>query len=172
MFISRSYPHSRLTTGFVTRLTRRVPLVELELLTRLGAPEFIPVFSGFRVARSLVLYVCFVDHFCSFVLFLLTIVLSVLLRYTDSDCAFGIFKLFLFFRYWDRYASFRYTLCVVFEFYSCCYLSSSSSFPMLAFLKQYLSIIIGQQLSFLTIFDSCQEFSIIIKCHINIVGTA
>jgi hypothetical protein len=31
-----------------------------------------------------------------FVLFLLVIVLSVLLRYTDSDYPFGIFKLFLF----------------------------------------------------------------------------
>jgi hypothetical protein len=30
-----------------------------------------------------------------FVFFLLAIVLSVLLRYTDSDCPFGIFKLFL-----------------------------------------------------------------------------
>ena len=27
-----------------------------------GAPEFTPVFSGVRVTRSLVLYVCFVDH--------------------------------------------------------------------------------------------------------------
>jgi hypothetical protein len=32
---------------------------------------------------------------CPFVLFLLAIVLSVLLRYTVSDCPFGIFKLFL-----------------------------------------------------------------------------
>ena len=32
---------------------------------------------------------------CPFVLFLLAIVLSVLLQYTDSDCPFGIFKLFL-----------------------------------------------------------------------------
>jgi len=32
---------------------------------------------------------------CPFVLFLLAIVLSVLLRYTDSDYPFGIFKLFL-----------------------------------------------------------------------------
>ena len=31
---------------------------------------------------------------CSFVLFLLAIVMSVLLRNTDSDCPFGIFKLF------------------------------------------------------------------------------
>ena len=30
---------------------------------------------------------------CPFVLFLLDIVLSVLLRYTDYDCPFGIFKL-------------------------------------------------------------------------------
>jgi hypothetical protein len=32
---------------------------------------------------------------CPFVLFLLAIVLSVLLRYTVSDCPFGIFKLYL-----------------------------------------------------------------------------
>jgi hypothetical protein len=38
-----------------------------------------------RVSRSLVLYVCFVDRCLYFVLFLLAIVLSVLLRYTDSD---------------------------------------------------------------------------------------
>ena len=42
-----------------------------------------PVFSGVRVTRSLVLYVCFVDHWLSFVLFLLAFVLSVPLRYTD-----------------------------------------------------------------------------------------
>jgi hypothetical protein len=79
----------------VTRLTRQVPLVEQELLT---LPEHLsppPVFSGVRVTRSLVLYVCFVDLVFPFVLFLLAIVLSVLLRYTDSDCPFGIFKLFL-----------------------------------------------------------------------------
>ena len=32
---------------------------------------------------------------CPFVLVLVAIVSSVLLRYTDSDCPFGIFKLFL-----------------------------------------------------------------------------
>ena len=57
-----------------------------------GAPEFTPGYSGIRVTRSLVLYECFVDRFCPFVLFLLAIVLSVLLRYTDSDCPFVIFK--------------------------------------------------------------------------------
>jgi hypothetical protein len=58
----RSLPHSWLITGFVTRLTRRVPLVEQELLT---VPEHLsspPVFSGVRVTRSLVLYACFVDR--------------------------------------------------------------------------------------------------------------
>ena len=68
--------------------------MEQELLTlpeHLSSP---PVFSGVRVTRSLVLYVCFVDRFCPFVLFPLAIVLSVPLRYTDYDCPFGIFKLF------------------------------------------------------------------------------
>ena len=66
---SRSFPHSRRITGFVTRLTRRMPLVEQELLTlpdHLSSP---PVFSRVRVTRSLVLYVCLVDRclsFCSF----------------------------------------------------------------------------------------------------------
>ena len=44
---SRSFPHSRLITEFVTRLTRRVPLVEQELLMR---PEHLsspPVLVGF-----------------------------------------------------------------------------------------------------------------------------
>ena len=54
---------------FVTRLTRRVPLVEQEMLTlpeHLSSP---PVFSGVSVTRSLVLYVCFVDSCLSFCTF-------------------------------------------------------------------------------------------------------
>ena len=62
-------PHSRLITGFVTRLTRRVPLVEQELLTLLEHLSSPPVFSGVRVTRSLVLYVCFVDRCLSFCTF-------------------------------------------------------------------------------------------------------
>ena len=53
---------SSFMTWFVTRLARRVPLVEQELLIfpeQLSSP---PVFSGVRVTRSLVLCVCFVDH--------------------------------------------------------------------------------------------------------------
>jgi hypothetical protein len=57
-----------------------------------------PIFSGVRVTRSLVLCVCFVDRCRSlFVLlcfFLLAIVLSVRLRYTDSDCPFCIVNVF------------------------------------------------------------------------------
>jgi len=57
----------------VTRLTRRVSLVEQELLT---LPEYMsspPVFSGVRVIRLLVY------------MYVLAIVLSVLLRCTDFD---------------------------------------------------------------------------------------
>jgi hypothetical protein len=74
-----------------------------------GAPEFTPVFSGVRVTRSLVLYVCFVDRCLSFkfVLFLLAIVLSVLLRYTDSDYPFGIFKLYLISHFIDPKHNFK-----------------------------------------------------------------
>ena len=66
---SRSSPRSWLITGFVTRLTRHVSLVEPELFTlpeHLNSP---PVCSGVRVTRSIVLYVCFVNRclfFCTF----------------------------------------------------------------------------------------------------------
>jgi len=51
-FNSRQEGKVRGISGFVTRLTRWVPLVEQELL---NLPEL-------RVTRSLVLYVCFVDR--------------------------------------------------------------------------------------------------------------
>ena len=66
---SRSFPHSWLITGFVTRLTRRVSLVEQKLFTLPGHLSSSPVFIGVRVTRSLVLYACFVNRclsFCSF----------------------------------------------------------------------------------------------------------
>ena len=43
-----------------------MPLVEQELLTLLEHLSSLPVFSGVRVTRYLVLYVCFVDHCLSF----------------------------------------------------------------------------------------------------------
>ena len=57
-----------------------------------GAPKFIPSFNGVRVVRSLVFCVMFCRSL--FVLFSLTIVLSVL-QFTDSDYPFGFFKLCL-----------------------------------------------------------------------------
>ena len=73
----------------------RVPLVEQELPTLPEHMRSPSVFSGVRVTRSLVLCVCLQIFVCPFVLFLLAIVLSVLLRCTDSDYPFGIFKLLL-----------------------------------------------------------------------------
>jgi hypothetical protein len=61
---SRSFPRSWLIIRFVTRLTRRVSLVEQELPTlpeHLSSP---PVFSGVCITRSLVLYRCL--SFCTF----------------------------------------------------------------------------------------------------------
>jgi hypothetical protein len=59
----------------LTRLKRRVPLLEQELLSFPEHLSSLPIFSGVRVARSLVLYVCFVDGYYPL---LLAIVLSVL----------------------------------------------------------------------------------------------
>ena len=87
----KHFPHSWLITGFVTNLTRRVPLVKLELLTLPEHPSSPLVVSGVGVTQSLVLFVGFV--LLSFLL--LAIVLSAL-RFMDSDYPFGIFKLFLY----------------------------------------------------------------------------
>jgi hypothetical protein len=55
--------------GLVTRLTRRMSLVEQELLTLLEHLCLHPFFLWVRVTRSLVLYVCFVDRCLSFCTF-------------------------------------------------------------------------------------------------------
>ena len=107
---SRSLPHSWPITGFLTRVTQQVPLVEqvfsgvrvtLSLVLYVCFVDrclyflllsiVLFVFSGVLVTRSLVLYVCFVDRCLYFLL--LSIVLFVL-RFTYSDYPFGIFKLF------------------------------------------------------------------------------
>ena len=64
--ITWSFPHSWLITGFVTRVARRVPLVVHELLTFPENMGSSPVFSGIRVARSLVF--CVVIWWSLFVL--------------------------------------------------------------------------------------------------------
>ena len=61
---SLSFPHTRFITGFVTRLTRRVPLVQHELLSIQEHLRSPPDFSW-----SLPLYVCFVDRCLSFCTF-------------------------------------------------------------------------------------------------------
>ena len=55
---SRSFFHSWLISGLVTRLTRRVSLVKQELLIFSEHLSSSPSFSGVRVTRSLVLCVC------------------------------------------------------------------------------------------------------------------
>ena len=86
--------HSWHITGFVTRVTPRVFLVEQERLTLPEYMSSIPVFSGVRATRSFAFCVVFCRSL--FVLFLLAIVLSVLLQITDSDYPVGmIFILFL-----------------------------------------------------------------------------
>ena len=90
----RSFPHSWHITGFVTRLTRRVPLVELELLTlsvHLSSP---PVLSGVSVTRSSVLFVCFVVRCLSFCPFSFGHCVVSFSSIYDSDYHF-IFRLFL-----------------------------------------------------------------------------
>ena len=59
---SRSFPHSRLITGFVTRITRRMPLVEQELPT-LPEHRFL---VGFVLLDLYSLCVCFADRCLSF----------------------------------------------------------------------------------------------------------
>ena len=93
-----NFPHSWLITGFVTRLTIGVPLVDQVLLT---LPEHLSSPPGFQWGShySIFSFICMFCRslFAPVVLFLLAIVLPVLLRFTDSDYPFGIFKLFLTF---------------------------------------------------------------------------
>jgi hypothetical protein len=65
----RSFSRAWLITKFAIRVTRRVPLMEQELSTLPEHRSSSPVFSGIRVTRSLVLYVCFVDRCLSFCTF-------------------------------------------------------------------------------------------------------
>ena len=59
------------------------------------APEFTPVFSGVRVTPSLVVCVICRSLFVLMFFFFFVILSFFLLRFTDSDYLFGIFKLFL-----------------------------------------------------------------------------
>ena len=89
-------------------VTRRLSHVKQELLTLSEHMSSSSIFSRVRVAQSLVFCVVFCRSlFCSFVIFLFAITLSVLLRFTDSVYPFGIFKLFL------SFCHFSFGHCVV-----------------------------------------------------------
>jgi hypothetical protein len=92
----KQFPIHDLSTGSVTRLTRRVPLVEQKLLIlpdHLSSP---PVLSGVRVTRSLVLFVCFVDRCLSFFLWPLCCLFFFDLRILITPLVY--FKLFVMIR--------------------------------------------------------------------------
>ena len=86
------------------RLTRRVPLVEKDMPTLPEHPSSPPVFSGVRVMRSLVLYVCFVDRclpLCCLFFFDIRFLIAPLVS-SNSSCKielsvflFGCFYFFL-----------------------------------------------------------------------------
>ena len=87
------FPRSCLITGFLIWVAPRMPLMNQELLIFTEAPGFILSFHGVHVAQILVFCVVFCRSL--FVLFLLSIVLSVL-RFTVSEYPFDIFKFFVF----------------------------------------------------------------------------
>ena len=89
----RSFTQSWLTSGIVTIVTRLVPLVEQEMFTLTEHLCLPPVFNGVCVIQSLGCFLCSVLYtiVCTFVLFLLAIVLSPLLWCMVSDYVFGIF---------------------------------------------------------------------------------
>ena len=91
-FYVLSSPLSWLITGFVTKLTRQVSLVEQELPTLPEHMSSPPIFSGICVTRSLVLYVCFVDRCLPFYTFSLGH--SVVCSSSINGFWFAIFTLF------------------------------------------------------------------------------
>ena len=62
----RSFPYSWFSSGFVTKLTRQVSIVQQELPTLPDNMSSLQSFSGIRVTRSLVLCVCIVDRCLSY----------------------------------------------------------------------------------------------------------
>ena len=87
--LSWSFPPSWLITGFVTRLTQRMPLVGPELLT---IPEHL---SSHPVScYSIFSVICMFCRSLFVLLYFFFWPLLSVLRFTDSDYPFGIFKLF------------------------------------------------------------------------------
>jgi hypothetical protein len=88
---SLSFPHSWPVTGFVTRLTQRMPLVEQELLLLPGNHKSPPIISEVSVTRSLVLCIMFYRSLFVLLFFFLCIFRH-FFRFTESDYPFGVIK--------------------------------------------------------------------------------
>jgi len=80
---SKSFLHSLLITGFVTRITRLVVLVEQELLTLPEPLSSLSVFSGIRVIRSL--FLCIMS--CRLLFFLF--------QFGHCDVCYSIYRFWL-----------------------------------------------------------------------------
>ena len=78
------FPYSWLITGFGTRLAQRVPLLEQELLTLMMYLSSPPLLVGF-----VLLYLCLTCFRLVNVIFVL--------RFTTSDCPFGIWNFYFLF---------------------------------------------------------------------------
>ena len=92
MVKSHPFPDHVLSLDFLIWIAPRMPLLNQELLIFAEAPGFTPSFHGVHVAQIIAFCVVFCRSL--FVLFLLSIVLSVL-RFTVSDYPFDIFKFFV-----------------------------------------------------------------------------
>ena len=90
----RSFPHSLLVSGFITRVTRWVPLVGQELFILPGQLRSLLVLCGFHgVARSLVFCVMFCKYHCLFSRLSWQLWYMSVLRFTAFDCPVGILDL-------------------------------------------------------------------------------
>ena len=90
----RFFPHSWRTTGFLTRVTRRVSRGQKELPTLSYS-----VFRDVRVVQSFVLWIVFYRSLFVLLSFYMIIVLSDLLLCTASHFPFSVFKPFTFLTY-------------------------------------------------------------------------
>ena len=151
-------------SGMLTTATRRVPLADKDFPNvpkRLNSPPPL-FFCRIRVTRSLVLCVCFVDRclsFCTFsfghcivcssstngfwlpLCYLLAIVLSVLLRQTDSDYTCGTFWPLCCLFFFDK----RILITPVVSFGHCVVCSSSTNgfwLPLRYLLAIVLSVLL------------------------------
>ena len=88
----QSFPHSLPLIGVLSIVTQRMPLVEQELPIFPSSPT---VLSGVRVTQSLDFSIIFCRSLFVILPFLLLAIVLSVLRFTDSDNSFDIFKHFL-----------------------------------------------------------------------------